>query len=374
MNGPILLPHRLSYRALLFIASIAFCAACAEDRTRIETIHLPDGFSIEVLVDNVPNARAMVFGDGGTLFVGSRDAGKLYSVEYRDRKRPRVRTLLEKLERPTGIAFRDGALYVAEVHRVLRFDDIEQRLVRLPEPVVVAELPTDAKHGWRYIAFGPDDRLYVAIGARCNVCEEEEGYGVIVRMNPDGSGRETFARGIRNSVGFTWHPSTGALVFTDNGRDRLGNDVPLCELNMATKAGQHFGFPYCHSGTISDPEFGHQGSCDEAVPPLQNLGPHVAPLGVKFYTGRQFPKEYRGDIFIAEHGSWNRDEPIGYRLTRIRLDGEKAISYEVFVDGWLQVGLAWGRPVDILLEDDGSMLVSDDLAGAIYRIKYNGTR
>ncbi len=368
MNGLRLISGKIL--ALLVAVSSLGMTGCGEDRTRLETIQLPDGFSIEVLVDNVPNARAMAFGDKGTLFVGSRGEGKLYVVEYRDRKRPRVRTLLEQLNRPSGIAFREGALYVAEGHQVLRFDDIEQNLRRLPEPIVIAELPSDRKHGWRYLAFGPDDKLYVPVGARCNVCEEEEGFAVILRMNPDGSERETFARGVRNTVGFTWHPETGALVFTDNGRDRLGNDVPPCELNMATEPGQHFGFPFCHGGDISDPEFGHLGSCNDVVPPLQNLGPHVAPLGVKFYTGVQFPDEYRGDVFIAEHGSWNRDEPIGYRVTRVRMEGDEALSYEVFADGWLQDGTAWGRPVDILLEEDGSMLVSDDVAGAIYRIRY----
>lgn len=351
--------------------ALGLLQACAKDPLPIELLSLPPGFSIEVLTDRVPNARALAFGDEGTLFVGSRNLGNVYAVQYRGRDKPRVRTILKELDRPTGIAFRDGALYVAEVSRLWRYPGIEANLKRLPEPELIAELPDERSHGWRYIAFGPDGKLYVPIGAPCNVCDED-GFGVITRMNPDGSDREIVARGVRNTVGFTWHPETGALVFTDNGRDYLGNDAPLCELNMLTEPGQHFGFPFCHSGTIVDPEFGHLGSCDNAVPPWRNLGPHVAPLGVKFYTAGQFPADYRGDVYIAEHGSWNRDDPIGYRITRVRVDGDQALSYEPFVSGWLQGEQAWGRPVDILLEPDGSMLVSDDHAGAIYRIRYSG--
>ena len=339
----------------------------------LDKISLPTGFSIEVLTNDVPNARAMAFGDQGTLFVGSRRKGQVYAVEYRDRDAPAVRTLLKGLTMPTGLAFRDGALYVAEVERILRFDDVEENLDALPDPVVIAELPDKMHHGWRYIAFGPDDKLYVPVGAPCNICDEE-GFGVMLRMNPDGSERETFASGIRNTVGFTWHPTTDALVFTDNGADHMGNDRPSCELNMATEPGQHFGYPYCHAGSIVDPKFGKRNSCEVATPPLQTLGPHVAPLGVKFYTADQFPQRYQGDIFIAEHGSWNRDDPIGYRITRVPLDGDTSKGYEVFAEGWLQGREAWGRPVDLLLEQDGSLLVSDDRAGAIYRIRYVGAK
>lgn len=354
----------------LVLSSVGLSVLGAADSgVNLGKISLPQGFSIEVVTDAVPNARAMVLGDKGTLFVGTRSAGNVYAVSDIDSAQPTVRVVASELSLPTGVAFRDGSLYVAEVARVLRYDNIETQSVAAPAAVTVAELPSERHHGWRYIAFGPDDRLYVAIGAPCNICDRsDEGFATIIRMNPDGSGREVFAEGIRNSVGFTWHPETKALVFTDNGRDHLGNDSPPGELNMAPHPGLHFGYPFCHAGTIKDPEFGAAGACEDTVGPLQALGPHVAPLGVKFYTGSQFPESYVGDVFIAEHGSWNRDEPIGYRITRVELDGERAVSYEVFADGWLEDGKAWGRPVDLLVEATGSMLVSDDKAGVIYRI------
>jgi glucose/arabinose dehydrogenase len=286
-----------------------------------------------------------------------------------------VRVIASGLREPAGVAFRDGALYVSAVSRILRFDGIEARLADPPEPVVVSDrFPQDGHHGRKFIAFGPDGKLYVPVGAPCNVCDRgSEGYATIQRMNPDGTGLEVFAKGVRNSVGFDWHPQTKELWFTDNGRDRLGDDVPPCELNRAPRAGLHFGFPFCHGGTIADPEFGRQASCSEFVAPARNLGPHVAPLGMRFYTGTQFPAAYRNQVFIAEHGSWNRSEKIGYRVTLVRLDaGGKAIGYEAFAEGWLAGGRAWGRPADVLVAPDGSLLVSDDEAGAVYRIRYRG--
>jgi glucose/arabinose dehydrogenase len=275
---------------------------------------------------------------------------------------------------PNGVAFRDGALYVAEVNRVLRYDNIEANLRRAPEPVVVNdEFPQDEHHGWKFIRFGPDGQLYVPVGAPCNVCDsEDERYAALLRMQPDGTGLEVFAHGIRNTVGFDWHPETNELWFTDNGRDMLGDDVPPDELNHAPEPALHFGFPFCHGGDISDPEFGQSRSCDEFTPPAQKLGPHVAALGMRFYTGTMFPEEYRNQIFIAEHGSWNRSEPIGYRVSLVRLDEDYHVtSYEVFAEGWLQEdGKFWGRPVDVLVMPDGSLLVSDDDSGAIYRITY----
>lgn len=358
------------FATVLTLASIGLVVlSAAASRVDLDKISLPDGFSIDVVTDDVPNARAMVLGAKGTLFVGSRSAGNVYAVSGIDTSEPSVRIIASDLNLPTGVAFRDGSLYVAEVERVLRYDNIEAEPDRAPVAVTVADLPSERHHGWRYIAFGPDGRLYIAIGAPCNICDRsDEGFGTIIRMNPDGSNREIFAHGIRNSVGFTWHPETKALVFTDNGRDHLGNDSPPGELNMAPVPGLHFGYPFCHGGTISDPEFGSLGTCEDALSPLAALEPHVAPLGVKFYTGTQFPKGYRGDVFIAEHGSWNRDEPIGYRITRVEVNGDRAVGYEVFADGWLQDGKAWGRPVDLLVESTGAMLVSDDKAGIIYRI------
>jgi len=271
---------------------------------------------------------------------------------------------------PNGIAFRDGDLYIAEIDRVIRYADVEDNLENIPDGEVLdIELPSERRHGWRYIGFGPDDKLYISIGAPCNICDEF-GYARIIRMNPDGTGRETFASGIRNSVGFTWHPETGERWFTDNGRDMLGDDIPACELNRAPRQGLHFGYPYCHAGEILDPKFGEGGDCGNYTPPAQKLGPHVAPLGVKFYTGEQFPPEYRNQVFIAEHGSWNRSKKIGYRISLVRLEGNRAISYEPFAEGWLQGQQVSGRPVDLIVRDDGSMLVSDDFSGKIYRIRY----
>ncbi|MFI4925115.1 MAG: PQQ-dependent sugar dehydrogenase, partial [Vicinamibacteria bacterium] len=279
------------------------------------------------------------------------------------------------LREPAGVAFRDGALYVSAVSRILRLDDIERRLDNPPSPVLVSDrFPDDGHHGRKFIAFGPDGKLYVPVGAPCNVCEPDfERYANIGRMNPDGSGFEVVARGVRNTVGFDWHPRTRELWFTDNGRDMLGDDQPPDELNRLARSGQNFGYPYCHGGTIPDPGFGARHACSEFVAPAQNLGPHVASLGMRFYTGTQFPAEYRNQVFIAEHGSWNRSRRIGYRVTLVRLDEQgRAVKYEPFAEGWLQGESAWGRPADVAVAPDGSLLVSDDAAGAIYRIRYVG--
>jgi len=281
--------------------------------------------------------------------------------------------VVDMLPNPNGVAFHDGSLYVAEIDRILRYDDIEANLDSPPEAVEVARLPYYIMHGWRYIGFGPDEKLYVAVGADCNVCEPvDELNGTILRMNADGSDREVFAKGVRNSVGMDWSPS-GELWFTDNGRDMLGNDMPSDELNHAPVAGLDFGFPSCHSGSIPDPELGSNDSysCNEKMPPAWALGPHVASLGMRFYQGDMFPAEYDSQIFIAEHGSWNRDEPIGYRLAAVKVVNDTAIGHQIFASGWLQEGEAWGRPVDVQPLQDGSLLVSDDLAGVIYRITYS---
>ena len=342
-------------------------------------ISLPPGFQIAVYAPRVPNARALALGSRGTVFVGTQRAGKVYAVvdHDQDQRADEVHTLAEGLFMPSGVAFRDGALYVAEVNRVLRFDDIEAQLghpSRPPSPVVVNDtLPRDRWHGWKFIRFGPDDLLYVPVGAPCNVCTKSDPrYASILRMKPDGSALENYARGVRNSVGFDWHPETRELWFTDNGRDWLGDDSPPCELNRAPQPGLHFGFPYCHGRSVSDPDFGPERPCTAFTPPAQELGPHVAPLGMRFYTGSMFPAAYRNQIFIAEHGSWNRSTPIGYRVMLVRLENNIATSYEVFAEGWLQKDGAWGRPVDVLVMPDGALLVSDDRAGAIYRISYQG--
>jgi len=355
--------------SVLFLTSVA-CAQTTKSLP-LESITLPPGFAIE-LVARVENAREMALGAKGTLFVGSMQAGKVYAVRLHPGAPAEVLTIASGLSLPVGVAVHGDALYVSAVDRVLRFDDIEDRLTSPPKPVVVTDrLPKDRHHGWKFIAFGPDGKLYVPVGAPCNICEPDANrYANIMRMNPDGSDLETFARGIRNTVGFDWDPRTHELWFTDNGRDWLGDDSPPDELNHAPKAGMHFGFPYCHGGTISDPEFGRRRPCADFTPPAQNLGPHVAALGMRFYTGTQFPETYRNQILVAEHGSWNRSKKIGYRVSLVRVENGKGVAYEPFATGWLQGETPWGRPADVLIMPDGSLLVSDDYAGAIYRITY----
>lgn len=339
----------------------------------LNTIKLPAGFQIDIYASDVPEARSMALSPNGTLFVGTR-VGEVYAVidRNRDNKADKVITVARDLRMPNGVAFRDGALYVGEVNRILRYDDIEAHLTNAPTPIVVNDtFPDDRHHGWKFIRFGPDGRLYVPVGAPCNVCERNDPYASIMRMNLDGTGLEIFARGIRNSVGFDWHPQTKTLWFTDNGRDWLGDDVPPDELNHAPKQGLDFGFPYCHGGDISDPEFGRKHSCRRFTPPAMKLAPHVAAIGMRFYTGTMFPDRYRNQIFIAEHGSWNRSTPIGYRVTLVRLEEGRPVTYEVFAEGWLQNNSAWGRPADVEVMPDGALLVSDDRAGVIYRISYS---
>jgi len=338
----------------------------------LEQIKLPAGFTIE-LVARVPGAREMTFGTRGTLFVGSTQ-GSTYALSFPSggNAAPTVRVVASGLRQPSGIAFHEGALYVAEVTRVLRFDAIESNLEHPPRPVAVMDVAEG--HGRKFIAFGPDGKLYVPIGAPCNICESDpDRYAVITRVNADGSGSEVVARGLRNSVGFDWDPRNHELWATSNGRDQMGDDVPPDTLNHVVKPGEHFGYPYCHAGDIADPQFGREHACRQFSPPAARLGPHVAALGMRFYTGTQFPAEYRNQIFIAEHGSWNRSRKIGYRVTLVRVDADGRVqSYQPFAEGWLQGESAWGRPADVQVAPDGSLLVSDDAAGAVYRIRYRG--
>ncbi|MBK9018015.1 MAG: sorbosone dehydrogenase family protein [Saprospiraceae bacterium] len=346
----------------------------------LSKITLPPGFKIEVYADQVENARSMTLTPGGTLFVGTRDKGSVYALrdEDGDMRAEKKYVLAEGLNMPNGVAFRNGDLYVAEISRIIKFTDIENNLANPPQPVVVYDkYPTDGHHGWKYIAFGPDGKLYVPVGAPCNICNKEkdnEIYASITRLNPDGTGLEVVQHGIRNTVGFAWHPQTGKLWFTDNGRDQMGEDVPADELNYAATDGQHFGYPFCHQGDVPDPEYGKGRNCSEFVAPAQKLGPHVAALGMEFYQGKQFPKEYQNQVLIAEHGSWNRKKKSGYRVMMVNIDGEKGTSYKPLAEGWLDEATddVWGRPVDLEHMPDGSLLVSDDFAGAIYRISYDG--
>lgn len=350
-----------------------------ESKLPIEGLKLPKGFKIEVFADSIDGARSMAMGDDGTLFVGTRNEKKIYAIQDRDKdfKADRVIELDTTLESPNGLAFRNGSLYVADVSKLFRYDNIEANLDSVPERTVIYDdFPEPFHHGWKYIAFGPDDKLYVPVGAPCNICDStavDERFATISRMDPDGSNREIYARGVRNTVGFDWHPETKEMYFTDNGRDMMGDDIPPCELNRVTEAGQHFGFPFCHGGTIPDPEFGSQRPCSDFVAPVQTLDAHVAPLGMKFYTGDMFPEKYKQYAFIAEHGSWNRSKKSGYKISLVKIENNEAVSYETFIEGWLdqESQEAFGRPVDILLLKDGSLLISDDFGDAIYRVTYD---
>lgn len=348
-----------------------------KEATGLDRINLPDGFTITVFAE-VDNARSMAISPAGVIYVGNRSGNKVYAVKDTDGdgKADEKHEIAKGLNSPNGVAFRGGALYVAEINRILKFPNIE---ANLNEPgkyqVVYDKYPTEGHHGWKYIAFGPDGKLYVPVGAPCNICKsDDEIFASITRINPDGTGLEIIAEGVRNTVGFDWHPETKNLWFTDNGRDMMGDEIPPCELNRLTDKGQHFGYPYCHGNDIGDPEFGSQRHCSEFKKPVWNFKAHTAPLGMKFYTGDMFPDDYKGDVIVAQHGSWNRSSKIGYRLMRIKVDGTNVTDAEVFADGWLdeQVQEAWGRPVDVLQMPDGSLLVSDDHGGKIFRITYDG--
>lgn len=376
MNTKLFTPALLISFLLLTNAKCVNTALDEVEDPRLEEIKLPQGFNISIYADNVDNARSMVMGDKGTLFVGNRSGEKVYALvdENNDQVADTQYVIADGLNMPNGVAFKDGALYIAEVDKIWRIDNIENKLTNPPEKVLVrGDFPTDKHHGWKYIAFGPDGKLYVPVGAPCNICDksdEDKRYASITRMNPDGSDFEVYAHGIRNTVGFAWHPTTNELWFTENGRDMMGDDVPNDELNRAPQKDMHFGYPYCHAGDIPDPKFGDGHPCSDYTPPIAKLNAHTAALGMKFYTGDMFPEEYKGHVLIAEHGSWNRSEPTGYRISMVKLDGNNAVSYEPFATGWLKEGKAWGRPVDILQLKDGSILVSDDFANVIYRITY----
>jgi glucose/arabinose dehydrogenase len=364
---------RVNLRAVLAAAVAAIAPFAALSAPPIERVKLPSGFEISVFAEGIKDARSMALGDKGWLFVSTRTAGNVYAIRHDGVKAQETVTIATGLNMPNGVALRDGALYVAEVNRVWRYDAIESSLPKAPKPVLVYDkYPTDRHHGWKFIRFGPDGWLYIPVGAPCNVCEREEPYASITRLKPDGSVMEIVARGVRNSVGFDWHPETKELWFTDNGRDMMGDDVPPDELNHAPKAGMHFGFPFCHGGEVPDPEFAKGRACAEFVPPAQKFGAHVASLGMRFYTGTMFPSEYRHQIFIAEHGSWNRSKKSGYRVMRAKVVGGKVVEHAVFAEGFLDVAAdkAWGRPVDVQVMTDGALLVSDDFANAIYRIAY----
>jgi glucose/arabinose dehydrogenase len=345
-------------------------------KIHLDELKLPEGFKAEVYAEGVANARGMALSKNGTLFVGSMREGKVYAITGTPGGK-KVLTIARGLDMPAGVALYNGDLYISAVSRILKIRDVENHLYDTPAlEVISADFPPDEMHGWKFIRFGPDNKLYVPIGAPCNVClKGDKRYASIMRMDPDGGGLEIYAVGIRNTVGFDWDPVTGKMWFTDNGRDNMGDNIPPDELNYAPWQGMNFGFPFVHGADIRDPAFWDKRPKDfEFTPPAIQLGPHVAALGMRFYTGKMFPENYNNMIFIAEHGSWNRSKKTGYRVTMVRVKNGKALSYGIFCEGWKQGESAWGRPDDVQVALDGSLLVSDDLAGVIYRIYYTGKR
>ena len=326
-------------------------------------------------MSGIPNARSLRLGDKGTVFVSNRILDKVYAVVEKDGKRE-LKTLASGLDRPNGLAFHNGTLYIAEGTKISKLEKIEDNLDNPPKPVVIYDqFPNHQSHGWKYMAVGPDNKLYINVGAPCNICLPPETNAQIVRMNLDGSGLETYARGVRNSVGFDFNPATKELYFTDNGRDWFSEDLPNDELNRVTKAGQHFGYPYCHQGDLPDDQLGWGRACSEFEPPAALMGPHTAALGMRFYNGGMFPAAYRNTIFVARHGSWNKTNKLGGDIIAVKLNPNGSVkSWEPFVTGFLQNNNYIGRPVDVEVMKDGSLLVSDDYAGAIYRISYDGRR
>lgn len=355
-------------KSILLLASLIFSSVgSAATELPLDKLKLPPGFKIVVWAE-VPNARSMAQAPDGRIFVGTRESDKVYVV-----KNGKTQVLAQNLDTPNGVAYRDGKLYVGEVNRILEFDVSKQTSVPLkPVRILPQTFPSDAHHGWKFIRFGPDGKLYVPVGANCNICDPGKDYARIYRIDVNGTSKEEVAQGVRNTVGFDFQPGTKDLWFTENGRDMLGDDVPPDELNHLTKVGENFGFPFCHGKNILDPEFGKGKSCNGVTLPAAELRAHVAALGMRFYTGSMFPESYKNSIILAEHGSWNRSQPQGYRLTFAKINGASVEKVEGFVEGWLQGSSAWGRPVDVEVLKDGSLLVSDDKAGVIYRITYQG--
>lgn len=356
-----------------FLAGLSFLTALTANALPLDQISLPPNFKISVYA-TVPNARSMTLADNGIVFVGTRTNNKVYALlpTADFSQASKVITVADKLKTPNGVAYFKGDLFVAEPSRILRYANILKNLINPVAPqVIINNLPSNPNHGWRYIGVGPDGWLYIAIGAPCNICVENDArFASIDRMKLDGSGFQIFAHGIRNSVGFDWNPITKKMWFTENGRDWLGNNLPPDEVNVATKANLNFGFPYYFGDNQPDPTFSARPPVSEMTPALYNLPAHVAALGLRFYNGAQFPKQYKNSIFIAEHGSWNRTSKVGYQVINLQINKNKVVNETVFASGWLQGQRNWGRPVDVLVLPDGSLLVSDDYSGTVYRISY----
>ncbi len=344
------------------------------DKLPVGKLKLAKGFKLEVYASGIANARTLRQGDQGTIFVSNRTLDKVYAVVDKNGKRE-VKVIAQGLHRPNGIALHDGTLYIAELSQISKIDKIEDNLDNPPKPTVIySDLPKDEPHGWKFLTVGPDNKLYFQVGAPCNNCMPSDAHAQIRRINLDGSGAEVVARGIRQIVGMDWHPTLKQLYFTENSRDWLSEDIPEDKLNRVTQPGKdNFGYPYCHQGNIPDPEFGWGRSCDEFTKPVSLLGPHSAALGMRFYTGSALPSEYRNAVFIARHGSWNRSQKIGGDIVVVKLNDDGTFkSIEPLLTGFIENNKYVGRPVDVLFIKDGSMLVSDDYNGAIYRVTHSG--
>jgi glucose/arabinose dehydrogenase len=347
----------------------------AVDKLPVNALRLPRGFKIEVYASGVANARSLRVGDKGTVFAGTSLLDRVYAVVSRD-GRPLVKVVASGLYRPNGLAYKDGTLYIAELSQISKIEHVEDNLDDPAPPIVIYDdLPKEEANGWKFIAIGPDNRLYVPVGLPCNNCIAPDAYGQIRRINLDGTGAEVVAQGVRNTLGFDWHPVTRDLYFTDNGRDWLSEELPNDELNRVTTLGQHFGAPYCYEGDVPDQEFGWGRSCTEFVPPVAKMGPHAAVLGLRFYTGTMFPPDYRNAIFVARHGSWNKTVKTGGDVVVVRLNPNGSVrSVEPFLTGFIANNNYLGRPVDVAMMKDGSLLVSDDWNGAIYRVSYGNAK
>lgn len=363
--------------SLLSYSILSQALADASVQDVLKQLQVPSGFKVSVFADNLANVRSLALAENGVVFAGSGQEGKVYAVQDSngDGVADKRYVIARDLYMPNGVAYKNGALYVAEVNRIIRFDRILDKLDQSPKPAIVNDqFPSDKHHGWKYLRFGPDDRLYTAVGAPCNVCKPEKPiYAALVSLKTDGSDMQIIGKGIRSVVGLDWQPGSGQLFFTDNGRDYLGDDSPADELNQWHSVNDHFGFPYCHGGDTPDPQFSSEGACKDFVPPVWQFKAHVAPLGLRFYQGQQFPAEYKNQLFVAQHGSWNRSVPQGYQISLVKFKKDKPSSEQVFINGWLTSdGKVLGRPVDILEMTGGSLLISDDQLGVIYRVSYQG--
>lgn len=363
----------LSIVIILLLALPVYTSA-----VQLDDLNLPDGFEVNVYAEGIEGARFMAMGNDAALYITLTRRGQVVSLIDKDKDgfaETKI-TVATGLDSPHGIAFHKGYVYIAETGRVLRFAVDPKTKKFLDKQVIVPRLPTDGGgHFTRTLAFGPDGYMYVSIGSSCNICEEKDKWrAAIIRFMPDGSGGELFAEGLRNSVGIVFHPITGELFASDNARDWLGDDLPPDEINIIKKS-RHYGWPYCHGNKINDPKFDKPGFCKSTEPPIMEIQAHSAPLGLRFYAGKGFPDKYKGNLFIALHGSWNRTSPTGYKIIRVPFkDGLPSGPYEDFITGWLKAGAKSGRPVDIIEGLNGEMFISDDYAGVVYRVIYKGIR